>query len=49
MSDDFKLDLSEEKRDEMGEGNPTKLHKCELAIDRRASAIPSDPLRKGSK
>lgn len=49
MSDDFRLKLSEEKRDERGKENPITFHNCELATDLRASANPSDALRKRLK
>lgn len=42
MSEDFKMELSREKTDE----NSIEFHNCELATDLRASANPSDVLRK---
>lgn len=46
MSDDFRLELSREKRDEIGRESPIKFHNCELATDLRASENPLDVLRK---
>lgn len=51
MSEDFRLELSREKRDDTGRENPIKLHNCKLATVLRASANPPDVLKKkeGSK
>jgi len=46
MSDDSRLELFEEKRDEMGRENPIKFLNCEVPIDLRASDNPWDALRK---
>lgn len=46
MSDDFRLEFSREKRDEIGRENPIKFQNCELATNLRASENPSDVLGK---
>lgn len=46
MSEDFRLELSREKRDDTGRENPIKLHNCKLATVLRASANPPDVLKK---